>query len=54
MFMPNETCVAIHIRRDDRALGETDMLEWCRNHTKIDSITGEKQETGLWIDGVIV
>eukprot|EP00597_Dinobryon_sp_UTEXLB2267_P010756 CAMPEP_0170101536 /NCGR_PEP_ID=MMETSP0020_2-20130122/2312_1 /TAXON_ID=98059 /ORGANISM="Dinobryon sp., Strain UTEXLB2267" /LENGTH=286 /DNA_ID=CAMNT_0010324641 /DNA_START=650 /DNA_END=1508 /DNA_ORIENTATION=- len=50
VFHPNMSCVAVHVRRDDRALPGVDMMEWCRNHTKIDS-NGRKMETGLWIDG---
>jgi hypothetical protein len=45
------SCVAIHVRRDDRALPDTDMLEWCRSHSKIGP-DGRKMESGLWIDGV--
>lgn len=51
VFHPNLTCVAIHVRRDDRALPGVDMMEWCKNRTII-SASGEKKHTGLWIDGV--
>jgi hypothetical protein len=46
----NLTCVAVHVRRDDRAIAGEDMLAWCRNHTKI--VNGEKKLTGQWVDGV--
>ena len=51
VFHPNLTCVAIHVRRDDRALPDLDMLEWCKNHTTVNA-NGEKKHMGLWIDGV--
>jgi len=50
MFHPNMSCVAIHVRRDDRALPGVDMMEWCRNHTIVDS-NGQMKQTGLWVDG---
>lgn len=51
VFHPNMTCVAVHVRRDDRALPGVDMLEWCRNRTIV-SANGELKHTGKWIDGV--
>jgi len=51
VFRPDQTCVAVHVRRDDRALPGEDMMAWCKNRTIIDS-DGHKSLTGLWIDGV--
>ena len=51
-FRPDVTCVAVHVRRDDRALPGEDMLAWCKNHTTVNS-NGQKSFSGLWIDGVI-
>lgn len=50
-FRPDDTCVAVHVRRDDRALPGEDMLAWCKNHTTVNS-NGQKSFSGLWIDGV--
>ena len=49
-FRPDDTCVAVHVRRDDRALPGVDMLAWCKNHTTVNS-NGQKSFSGLWIDG---
>ena len=51
VFHPNMTCVAVHVRRDDRALPGVDMMEWCGNHTIVDD-KGRKTHTGNWTDGV--
>jgi len=51
VFHPNMTCVAVHVRRDDRALSDTDMIDWCRNHTVLDK-NGQMKPSGFWIDGV--
>mmetsp|Transcript_22622 Transcript_22622/g.32522 ORF Transcript_22622/g.32522 Transcript_22622/m.32522 type:complete len:524 (+) Transcript_22622:96-1667(+) len=49
-FHPNMTCVAIHVRRDDRAIPDMDMIEWCKNHTIMDK-NGQMKPFGHWIDG---
>eukprot|EP00597_Dinobryon_sp_UTEXLB2267_P019130 CAMPEP_0201114624 /NCGR_PEP_ID=MMETSP0812-20130820/78496_1 /ASSEMBLY_ACC=CAM_ASM_000668 /TAXON_ID=98059 /ORGANISM="Dinobryon sp., Strain UTEXLB2267" /LENGTH=361 /DNA_ID=CAMNT_0047378269 /DNA_START=149 /DNA_END=1234 /DNA_ORIENTATION=- len=49
VFHPNISCVAVHVRRDDRALPGVDMMEWCSNHTIVDG-NGRKTHTGMWID----
>ena len=47
LFHPNMSCVAVHVRRDDRALPGVDMMDSCRNYTILDETF-----TGLWIDNV--
>ena len=49
-FHPNMSCVAVHIRRDDRALPGENMFDWCKTHTILNA-KGEMKETGRWIDG---
>jgi len=50
VFDPNMTCVAAHVRRDDRAIPGENMFDWCKNHTKVND-RGEMSETGRWTDG---
>ena len=50
VFHPNMTCVAVHVRRDDRAIPGENMFDWCKNHTKVND-RGEMRETGRWTDG---
>ena len=45
--------IAVHMRRDDRALRGKDMIAWCKEHTARDS-TGRLVPAGNWIDGVIL
>ena len=33
-FEPGFRCTAMHIRRGDRALGDTDMVKWCSERTR--------------------
>jgi hypothetical protein len=37
ILRPNEQCVALHIRKDDRQIAGADMKEWCRDHTNPNS-----------------
>lgn len=46
-FTPSMSCTAIHIRKDDRVLKDTDMIEWCLNHTKLSSDGSGYTHTGL-------
>lgn len=46
----NNRCVAVHIRMGDRILPNTDMIQWCQNHTD-KTKTGEDVAIGKWIDG---
>ena len=56
-FGPNETCVAIHIRMDDRSVFGEDMIQWCRNRTTINE-KGDLKPKGLsygqWMNMVII
>ena len=45
--------IAVHMRRDDRALRGKDMIAWCKEHTARDS-TGRLVPAGNWIDGVML
>jgi hypothetical protein len=62
-LMPNDTCIAIHLRKDDRQIsGNVNMREWCSNYTNHDPnvadrdhrpsgiYDGRQVEYGVWMD----
>ena len=51
VFHAATSCVAVHVRRDDRAIAGVDMIEWCKNHTSL-AEDGRITGSGNWIDGV--
>jgi hypothetical protein len=46
-------CIAAHIRMGDRHLNNTDMKQWCAEHTHADK-KGDDRAKGKWVDGTDV
>jgi hypothetical protein len=46
-FLPNITCVMVHIRKDDRSIPHIDMVEWCKNHVVYNITTNQYSPVGF-------
>lgn len=50
-FSREDHCVAAHIRKGDRHIPGVDMIQWCKNHTKINQEGGREPIPGRLPDG---
>eukprot|EP01040_Poterioochromonas_malhamensis_P010671 gene10671-11624_t len=63
ILQPNESCVAIHMRKDDRQIPGMNMRKWCEAHTRPDrkpgmsieelaygTFNGTVVDDGMWMD----